>query len=96
MSEPEVLRFHEKDQHKLGYSESDSKLKRIKDYVDPNLKNQLYMAKLVKWRFFMYADKLIDFDKSIIEDVLGKITYEEDRKIGLAQGIPDPDQKKSD
>lgn len=54
------------------------------------------MAKLVKWRFFMYADKLIDFDRSIIEEVLSIFTKDEDRKAGLAQKIPDADDKKAE
>ena len=60
------------------------------------------MAKLVKWRFFIYADKLINFDKSIITEVINLINYREDKKAGIASNIPEgeaeirnPKQKKN-
>jgi hypothetical protein len=50
------------------------------------------MAKLVKWRFFVYADKLINFDKSIIAEVINIINYRDDKKAGIAPAA-NPDEE---
>ena len=40
------------------------------------------MAKLVKWRFFFYAEKFIDFNRDIITKLLDQMRTDENMKLG--------------
>ena len=65
--------FHSTDKLKLGQLMQDKVKTRKEELQDPLIKLKLIGTKLIKWRFFVFFEKFLDFDENIIHDVIRKV-----------------------